>query len=288
MTLSTIKADSLKNQRTTFHKLCTFRTAVHFYDLTYKFVTGFDRHLRLEGLRLNTIAKHHRNLKKYIHLAIKKGLLPSEKNPYNLFKPAQEEPERVYLTQLELETLETLEFAAEHKRLERFRDFLLISCWTGLRFGDVKRLCPAQIVKTKKGLQLQTRAEKNGKYLNLPLYNLFKVEGKPSKIEQLISRLLEARARECGHNPVFNEIPFYNVTNQYLNRSLKVIAELAGIDKRLTTHVGRRTFATILATKVQMPILQRLLQHSTLDMTKIYVQLSNQAIENELDKIKWE
>ncbi len=287
MALSTIKADSLKNQRTTFNKMCAFRPVVHFHDLTYLFVTDFDRFLKKEDLGLNTIAKHHRNLKKYIHLAEKKAFFLSAKNPYKLFKPAQEEPERVYLTDLELTTLENMKLTGENKRLEKFRDFLLICCWTGLRFGDVKKLCPAHIIQTNKGLQLQIRAEKTKKFLNLPLYNLFKVEGQASKVEQLVLRLLDEREKVTGGHSGFEKIPFFDVSNQYLNRSLKSIAELAGIKKRLTSHVGRRTFATILATKVQMPVLQRLLQHSTLDMTKIYVQLSNQVIENELDKIKW-
>jgi len=287
MKLSTIKADSLKNQRTTFNKMCDYRPVVHFYDLSYQFVIGFDRHLRLQNLGLNTIAKHHRNLNKYIHLAERKGFFQSDRNPYKQFKPKQTEPEREFLNQLELNKLEELEFDNAVQHLKRLRDFFLISCWTGLRFSDVQKLCPRQIIQTKKGLQLQTRAKKTDKWLNLPLYNLFKMEGQPSKIEQLITKLLEQRAQETGGNKDFDEIPFFNISNQYLNRSLKKIAELAGINKRLTSHVGRRTFATILATKVQLPILQQLLQHKKIDMTLIYVQLSNQAIENELDKVKW-
>lgn len=66
---STIRKGAKKNQRTTLNKLCAFNKDLFFEDLTYGFITSFDKFLRRQGLGLNTINKHHRNLKKYIKIA---------------------------------------------------------------------------------------------------------------------------------------------------------------------------------------------------------------------------
>ena len=107
-----------------------------------------------------------------------------------------------------------------------------------------------------------------------------------SRPEAIIEHYLEEIAI-LGDREVTRELSLFKISNQYLNRSLKVIAQRAEITKRITAHVGRRTFATIMARKVKAPILQRLLQHSRPDMTNIYIQLSNRDVESELQAIEW-
>lgn len=284
--LSPIQADSLKNQKTTFKKLCDFKRQVLFEDLNYRFVVGFDRFLRKQRLGINTINKHHRNLGKFIRLGIKSGYLDVNADPYIKFSPDTTEPQRVFLEQLELERIENLVIKDRDAHLRRIKDFFLIGCWTGLRFSDIKALRIEHLVETGQGLELQIRTKKTSKLAILPLHLLFREsEATYSKPEALFRRYLRERQdlpKAFGSFPLFGKI-----SNQYFNRSLKDIARLAGIQKKLSSHAGRRTFATILATKVEMPVLQKLLQHSTLDMVQVYVQLSNKQITEELKKVDW-
>lgn len=281
-----IQHGTKKNQQTTFNKLCSFKQNVFFEDLTYHLITSFDRYLRNQGLGLNTINKHHRNLRKYIKLAIRQDYLDMSLDPYKNFKAKSVEPNRTFLSLEELKRIERLEFSADEAGLERARDFFLAECWTGLRFSDLNAVRPSNLIESDSGLTLQFRAQKTAKSLRLPLYLLFRDRDQNiSKPEALFRKYLSVRKAMPG---ALQAIPvFGGISNQYLNRQLKVIASRASIQKKLSSHAGRRTFATIMATKVEMPVLQRLLQHSTLEMVKIYVRLSDKQIISELQKINW-
>lgn len=281
---STIKADSLKPQRTTFNKLCEFRNPVFFEDLTYSFITAFDRFLHKQKLNPNTIHRHHKTMKKFIRLTIVKDQLDANADPYKKFRAKSVEPERVFLTDKELQRIEQLTFPEELKHLERIQDIFLAACYTGLRFSDVTKIKLSDLSETSDGLVLNVKASKTEKFAQFFLSLLFPNPDGSSKPEQLFRRYVEIRQHErLG----VDEPLFGSITNQYLNRELKVLAARAGIKKRISSHTGRRTNATILAGKISMPALQKHLQHSSLDMTKIYIALSNEDIKNELKKAKW-
>jgi integrase len=271
----------------TLNKLKAFRKTVYFEDISFGLINEFDRYLFKKGLGTNSVGKHHDRLKTYINMAIKNDFLKIDQNPYNKFKVGGEEPDRVYLTIEELNQMEELAIPPGKKHLERIRDVFLMATYTGLRYGDVTSLTAAHVVRSQRGISLSLKAEKTGKNLTLPLYFLFREEeAEQSKPEKLISKYLKI-IDALGEDEDARNIPFFSVTNQYMNRALKEIARMAGINKNLTSHVARRTFATIMATKVKAPVLQRLLQHARPDMTNIYIQLSNHHIENELEKIDW-
>jgi len=285
---STIKAESLKNQHTTFNKLCEYQKVIWFEDLTLDFVQGFDRFLRRQQLGLNTIQKHHKNVQKYVTLAIGKEHLPPGKNPYLRFRAKGEEPSRVFLREADLDKLERLIFRKDQAHLARCRDFFLMLCYTGLRFSDLCAIRSCDVEETPENkLLLTQKARKTGKGYSLPLYLLFPQQtGEPSRPEAILRRILAENA--VLFEGAGRKLRIFGITcNQVFNRQVKEVAKLAGVDKQVSSHCGRRTFATILATKVQMPTLQKLLQHATLDMTKIYVQLSNQQVENELRHANW-
>ena len=61
----------------------------------------------------------------------------------------------------------------------------------------------------------------------------------------------------------------------------------AGISKNVTFHIGRHTFGTLMATKIPLPTLQNLMQHSDIKTTMIYVNMSKQMIDDSLDKVDW-
>lgn len=277
-----------KSHKYSLALVSAYKKKVHFEDLTYSFVIGFNRFLHHRGLKLNTIDKHHRVLKAYINSSIKYGYFESDKNPYKLFKSKKEEPDRVYLTEDELKKIEQLEIPEDKKHLEKTRRFFLLSCYTGLRFGDVKRLARKHTTETVNGMELNLRMEKSRKTICIPLWVLFNQGSAAwSKPEQIIRDAIKAQG-EMYRRRSLETAPFFRVTNQYLNRSLKELAKLAGIKKKITSHVGRHTLASILAPKVEVAVLKELLGHSNLRMTEIYVHLSKKAMVEELRKIKWD
>lgn len=280
------KPGSHKMYAMTLRKLKAYRSVVYFEELTYKFTLGFDRFLRGQQLGGNTIAKYHSRLGTFIKAAIRQDYLPANQDPYIKFRPTRgEEPKRVYLTSEELARIEALDM--EKGSTSHVRDMFLLCCYTGLRFGTANKLTPANIDKTERGLVLITKAEKTGKRIKRPLYLLFQ-DSDPtgSRPERIIRRHLEPIAPLLNCSGV-EKIRLFPYTNQFVNRTLKDIATLAGVSKDVSMHVARRTFATQMATRVKAPVLQRLLQHARPDMTAIYVQLDSMAIDEELEQIKW-
>ena len=282
----TMKPNSLKMYELTLRKLKSYRETVYFEDLTYEFVKGFDRFLHKQGQSLNYIHKHHARLKTFIIKAIKEDYILIDKNPYKKFRAKKEEPERGFLLLEELNRIEDLVISDDDTYLQDVKDIFLFQCYTGLRFSDVIKITPGHISKGAKGYQLSIKAEKTNKRLQLPLWSLFRTKEEQSRPEKILQRFFDQIAI-FGDTKEVLDIKFFKRSNQYFNRSLKLLAERAKINKPITSHYGRRTFATIMATKVKAAILQKLLQHSRPDMTSIYIQLGNGALEEELEKTEW-
>jgi site-specific recombinase XerD len=282
-----IGAGTRRGDLSSVRLFCSFQAPILWDDITLAMVHRYDRFLHRRGLAINTIARHHIVVKKMINRAIALDHLPMDANPYRKFRPKTEEPDRVYLDAEEIRKLEELVLPPQKDHLEKARRVFLLSCYTGLRFGDVTSLARCHLSETPKGLELAMKTEKNGKLLKLPLWLLFN-QGRVqwSKPEAIIRKTIDEQSDYIRRAGLLT-LPLLRICNQYLNRCLKELAKLAGIDKHLTHHCARRSFATALATKVKTPVLQRLLNHSRIDMTLIYVRLSNAAIEEELQTIDW-
>jgi len=282
-----MKPNTRKMYWLTFRKLNEFRPTVYFEELTFSFVRDFDRFLSRKKFCQGTIYKHHTRLKTLIHKAINEDLLSLDNNPYKSFKLRAGEPERPYLSPEELTRLEQATIYKGEEHLERIRDIFLFSCYTGLRFSDVTRLTLNQVKRTGKGLVLDLKAEKTGKDLLLPLFLLFPGEEEgPTRPERILEKHTKELMRWEDSEEV-KAIPFFQITNQYFNRELKALAKKARITGKLSAHAARRTFASFMATRVKVPVIQKLLQHSTPNMTNIYIQLGTQVIEEELKKVEW-
>ncbi|MCB9298833.1 MAG: site-specific integrase [Lewinellaceae bacterium] len=250
---------SKRNQRTTYSIFTEFRKDVAFDELTYPLIDAFNRHLVRRGLAVNTIHKHHKTLRTYVNRAVLFGYLKAEDNPYRLFKAKTEQTDPVVLSMEELSRLEDLQLPAGQEGLEKTRRLFLLSCYTSLRFGDITRVARRHLEETRHGLQLKIKMEKTQKPIIYPLWLLFRTDGIGwSKPEAIIRQALQEQ-EQFHRRASLENYPLFRKTNQVTNRDLKELARLAGIKKRLTFHCARRTFCTILATKVDPVTLQRLM-----------------------------
>lgn len=78
------------------------------------------------------------------------------------------------------------------------------------------------------------------------------------------------------------------LTNQKMNAYLKEIADLCGIEKKLSTHTARHTFATTvtLANHVSIEVVSKMLGHSSINMTKKYARVVDDLISKDMMKIQ--
>jgi integrase len=247
-----------------------------FDDLTYELIQKFDYHVRAKETVIseNTVQTYHKNIKRYIILAIKKDLIV--KNPYNLIRLKKVPTSRTSIEVYELELIEKLvpdyNLRKMVEDIDEIKDFFLFACYTGLRYSDLKQLHNRNFTQSEKGLVLELEhQQKTEKPLYLPLSILF--NGKPEKIiKPYLSREGFIVRRDA----------------KYLNKALKYIALSCGIKKNLTLHVARHTFGTMLASITGDPfIIQDLMSHSDIKTSMNYIHLSRDRKDETLKKVDW-
>ena len=194
-----------------------------------------------------------------------------EKNPFRNYKMKEEKnKDKDHLTKSELEIL-------AHKpilntRLERIRDVFAFCCFTGLAFTDVDNLRTEHITTDEDGtLWIHKPREKTAVISRVPLL--------PHPV-----RLLEKYKDDPELKAKGQLLPV--PSNQRMNAYLKELAVICNIDKTLTTHCARHTFAC-LAVEYGMPIdvLAKILGHTNTNMTRHYAKFSESLIGREMQKI---
>ena len=256
------KRGSKDNILNTLNTLKEYKPSYNWDDVTYSFIRGFERHLRMRGNKVNTIAKHLTCLKTMVNEAVKQGLMSV--NPFSRFKIRHETGEHSFLTNEELGVLERMK--ALGGRLQHILDAFLFCCYVGLRFSDFKALTQEHIV-VKDGFEwLKFKSQKTGVDLDLPLYLLG-----GGKAVALI--------RKYPSLKVFVDIG----CNADVNRKLKEVVKMAGIRKKVTFHSSRHTCATTLVYDgVPITTVQKVLGHKKISTTQIYSKVHNQTLVKDL------
>jgi site-specific recombinase XerD len=218
----------------------------------------------------NTTIKYIKNLKKIVNLAIKNDWL--SKNPFIRFEGKIKAVKREYLTAEELQKI--IELRIKIPRLDQIRDVFVFSCYTGLAYIDVANLTQDNIVRGIDGeWWIFTQRIKTENKSNVPLLPMalsiiqkYKIDPESLNKEMLL--------------PV--------ISNQKLNAYLKEIATLAGINKNLTFHLARHTFATTvtLANGVPIESVSEMLGHKSIRTTQIYAKVIEKKVSEDMKILK--
>jgi site-specific recombinase XerD len=275
---SDIKEITKVSHRNTLGKLEEFRVkGIEFADINSSFVTDFMDNLREKKLAHNTVHKHHKNLKIYIEAAIKQGFI-KQNNPCKDVKIQYKQTPIPALTIEEIQRIEKLDLAKYGDDFALVRDMFLFSCYTGLRISDVTHLKPDYVKKSKDGYSLNFVTHKGSKLADLPLHSLFRAKGKKeSKPETILKRYFDENKKYI----------FHQQDEGFINRMLKIIAAQAKIKINLYFHIGRHSFGTYLATRIPLPHLMELMQHSDINTTMIYVSVTMEQVKKDLKRVKW-
>ena len=241
---------------------------IYLKNLTYQFITGFEWYIRNNPLKEgdpctnNGTMKHLERLKKMVSWAYTNEWI--DKDPFIAYKLRFKRHEMEFLDKDELARIEGR--ALENAMLRRVRDLFIFSCYTGLAYIDLVMLRPANIMVGDDGMQwIRTSRKKTEIPVNVPL------------LRPAVAILEKFRADE---NAGKWETLFPLVSNQEMNRSLKLIGEICEIKKRLTFHLARHTFATTVTLLNGVPIetISKLLGHTKLATTMIYAHVMQSKI----------
>ncbi len=269
-----LKWGTRKEHEYTYNILKEYNPNLTFDDIDLTFVQGFDTFMRTKKkLMQNTIHKHHQHINRFLRLAAAKNLYDANRNPYANFKSKKEQSDRISLSPDELNAITGISTTA-YPELMLIKDMFLFSCYTGLRFSDITTLERKHIIDSSEGLCIVKKMEKVPKPVTLPLTLLF--DGKPN---QIIQPYL---------NNMVAGLIFPPITNQHANRLLKVIATLTKTPMRLTFHIARHTFGTMLANTTQNPyLIMDLMGHADIKTSMIYIHRSQERINKQLRGVKW-
>lgn len=270
-----INKSTKSHHKVVLKKLEEFKSDILFDDISYSLIKDFDDFLRSQTLlHVNSIANHHKTIKAYINLAIKKNLFSVEKYPYRQFKVRKIKTQRVYLTLEEVEAISKIVFTDSTWHVEFIRDMFLFSCYTGLRFSDVQSLQNKHVTKEGKDYYIEIRMNKTQGIVKLPISLLFK-----GKAVDIVKKYI-------NKNP--EEDLFPRISNQKANVKLKVVSVIAKIDKNLTFHVSRHTFGTNLAAATtDQFLIKELMGHTDIKTSMTYIHTSQEHIKNKLKNTDW-
>jgi integrase len=179
-------------------------------------------------------------------------------------KPEKHRAEICFLTMDELKTLENTPI-----NLPTIKQAFLFSCYTGLRFSDVTRLTWGKLQKDNNSdTYINFIQKKTGKQEYLPI---------PQKALNYLPDRAGAKA---------TDIVFKLPTNKFTNVILKSWVFSTGITKRVTFHVARHTYATLLLSlEVPIETVSKNLGHSDIQTTQIYAKVINSAQRQAVNKL---
>lgn len=254
--LKIIKASTYGQQKSTLGKLKEFKKHVYFYEIDEDFLNRFLAYLKNKlKNKPNTVQTALKNFKKYLHLANKQKI-PTPLT-YESIKVRRIKSERTFLNSQELNKMYEYYQASYIKESHKLvlRKFLF-ACFTGLRISDIQALSHENIING----QLVFTSFKSNKLAKI---NLNKSAFK------FINPV----------DPVFLD----NFEDPTINSYLKDIANILSIRKKITFHVARHTFATqFLINGGKIEVLQKLLQHSNIDTTMVYVHIVEESLSDQI------
>ena len=195
-----------------------------------------------------------------------------ERDPFQKFKPSFIKTSREYLTDGELKAIEKKEFKST--RLQHAKDMFVFSCYTGLAYIDVYELTSHNIVLgIDGGYWINTSRHKTDIPVRVPLL--------PPAMAIIEKYKNNPRVLESGRL-----LPVY--ANQLLNNYLKEIADFCDIEKPLTFHIARHTFATTVTLTNGVPIetVSKLLGHTSIKTTQIYAKVIEQKVSSDMLQLR--
>ena len=215
----------------------------------------------VEYISQATVRNYHKDIKALLARALKFGLITS--NPYDRMKGEIKRGDKEtveFLTDAEREKIEKL--TINDSMLATVRDVFVFQCYTGMAYSDAMAFS-------------LDKCQQDGDRLT---YSAPRVKTGVTFYIRVLPKAIAIAKKYGGRLP--------RVADQTCNSNLKTIANVTGITKKLTTHVGRHTFATwALRNGVPIEHLRKMLGHRRITQTQRYAKLLPMDVYDMFDKV---
>lgn len=247
------------------------KTDLPVQSIDYKFLNSFDIFIKKDfNNQLNTAWNYHKHLRRVLNLAISMDYI--DKNPYSKFKVGLDETHREILSMEELHKLEDKSISIE--RLSVVRDIFVFACYTGLSFSDIAKLSRIHLKQGADGKEwiIIDRSKTNNR-CRIPIL---------PKAKEILKKY------EDYPKTAYKEVLLPVLTNQKMNSYLKELGDICGINKSITMHIARHTFATSVTLGNGVPIetVSKILGHTSLKTTQIYAKILDRKISEDMDLLQ--
>lgn len=239
--------------------------------IDHAFITDYEFYLRsVRNCNNNTAVKYIKNFNKIIKICLANDWL--DKNPFNNYKSKIKEVERDFLSETEIQSILNKNFKTD--RLALVRDIFIFSCFTGLAYIDVKNLTKSHISIGIDGEKwIYTHRQKTESASKIPIL----------PITQMIIDKYENHPQSNNQ-----EVLLPILSNQKMNAYLKEIAAICEIEKELTFHIARHTFATTVTLTNGVPIesVSKMLGHKNIKTTQHYAKILDKKVSDDMALLK--
>lgn len=278
----TLEKGTLKNYGATdkyiknFIKLKFKEDDISLTQLDYEFMTELEHFIRHNPIKAhdpcegNGVMKHLERVKKMMKWAKKLGWISS--NPVVDYTLTAKKYKRKKLDMVELIRIENKQFF--NPSVAYVKDLFLFSCYTGLAYCDVIALRPSNFETDSHGnLWCKIHRQKSDELSTVPVMKC---------AAELILKYKD-HIKSVSKQTIF---PY--MSNQELNRNLKTIGEVCEINKYMSFHLARHTFATAVTLKNGVPIetISKMLGHTKISTTQIYAEVDEEKIVEDMTGIE--
>ena len=259
---------------------------LYFDELTVVFLKQYEDYLvSVLKNRTNTVQSNFRFIRTIVNNAIKEDLIAIETSPFLKYRLKSEPSNRAFLTEEELLKMERLNLPAD-KNINHHRNIYVFAAYAGgLRISDILTLrwknfdgakINIQIHKTKKQLSIKLPDKA------LQIVQYYKnITGLSENENNFIFPLIKISPDEKNKRKIHNSI---SAATAYTNKELKLIAQVAGIDKKISFHTSRHTWACrALAKGMSMDKISKLMGHSAIRETQVYAKIVNPELDKAME-----
>lgn len=243
-------------------KMLKFKKEILFSDINEKFINDYRQYMvNTLSNNENTASKSLRVLRTFVNISMRFGYLKT--NPFQYTSIKKVDGKRDFLSIEELNKI-TDYYSKDDFAQSIEKDILgyfLFACYTGLRYSDLKTFSMDSIIDNS----IHLRMHKTGYLVNIPL---------SKKAKKFIPV-----------TPFNNTCVFKIYCNKVTNRVLKKIGIELELNKKLTCHVARHTFATVsISLGIPIEVVSKLLGHTSIRTTQVYAKIVDTVKIKEMQK----
>ncbi len=279
------KIGTYDKNRSILKKVAAFSKSseLMFQEITPAWLTKYEQFCRTKfGNKTNTIHKDLKFIRKLFNDAIRQDIIEINQSPFTKYQLKLEKTQRSFLNEDELKLIEDC-LVTPGTRLDLHRDMFVFASYTGgLRVSDILQLQ----WKNFDGANILFTIKKTGQQLSIKLPNkaleiIKKYRNEKVEADSFIFPMLTPGLDMKNARLVDNEI---SSATAYINKNLKLIAQKVGIEKPLSFHISRHTWATRALRKgISIDKVSKIMGHAAIRETQIYAKIVNEELDKAMD-----